>query len=228
MSINNGFIMMVHKPIYTTTTVLDNITPVNYAECGQNVVFAATVSYIDPITGLPAAIMDGSAALIDGYTGEVLSIQTIAAGDVVFDITDLTLYRVLYIKYMGESGTYAPSQTDYFEYYIRKAPTVVVCTSNNINIPYASDGYVTAEVTTTNIYVTITGDVTFRLYSDSDSFIELDTIAVDVSGFAEVTIPANTMLQGATYYITAIYNGNPCISPGFNGVSVDGFEINSI
>lgn len=227
MPINNGCMIMPRNSVYKTKTEFANIVPPNLADCGQSILFVVTSEYLNPIYNIYYPVQSGDMSLIDGYTGEILDTQSVGGGGTFsFTITNYTLFRVIYAKFLGVTGLYYESQSDNIVYSVIKALTTITSASSH-NINHSIDGYVTFDFATTNIYVTLDGGtVDFRLYYDSVNFISLASTTIHANQ-ATARIPANTMTSGNTYYLSALYLGSGCISPETNGLENGGFLINA-
>ncbi len=214
-------IVTLGKPIVS----LDSIVPDGYTDCGNQISFVASVSYTLPFSEISMPINDGYIAIRDNDTNEVLGVGAVSANTASISTSTFDGYRHIHAFFTGIPNLLYSAKSDSQPYYTIKA-TVDISSVSSHTVFAGQDGYVVFDFTTTNPYVTISGTVEYRLYSNYDAYVSLASSTI-TAGQSTAMIPANTMAPNATYYLSAIYLGTSCISLATNGLGLSGFQINS-
>lgn len=251
MSVTNGVIQFLKReqqPVVIAFTV----TPDGYAFCGQTVTFnltlisnlanvasqqltAAGTTVLNEeesvqgtfLLGSPVISATGTCSVVDANTEQYLESGTVIEGVCTINITNYFGDRTLYIYYRNDSSSiYKNTKTPTFNYYMLKSSSRIALEASHTP-DHTIDNIYTFYAAVTSIYASPTGvPVDFRLYTDNLNFTTLTGATVDEFSAINVTIPANTMTAGKTYYLTAYFHGSGCIDPCTNGFGTSGFVLN--
>jgi hypothetical protein len=242
MSIVNGFMQMnkVNVRNTITTFIMDNPAGI---QCGQTMTFTIHTKYItDFISGGTVYIIDhdtkeilGQASNLTGTTD--IAVQKISGAALISGIVGEDGYaylfgdRNVYALFSGVPNVWKSSSSATQKCYVEKAITTIVSDAGNSHTQsIASDGYYQFNIAQSGgAFDYAEGYVDFRLYSNNNTYITLDTWSLVMSnhGHAQARIPIGSMIAGNRYYLSAFYRGNGCLAPSNTNVGVTAFYIDA-